>query len=335
MENTFLKKTKRTNSATKQKKNVFMRRKITNIFLFTLLLCFGFNMQANAAENDKKVIIELYDADAYEYKLMDRVAAGSTYPSIQGLALGNGNAYVLKTNGKSGTTCKLFAGTKTNLKKINKELPDLKHGNDMTYSKIDGKLYVAPMTENYIVRMSTNGTVEAKIKTTYPVGSIACWQNYDKANKKMAFILKNHDNGYFHIVEVNGTTITEICQFQVNAIANQGICMYDGSLYVTSWDKKSGNSYVYRVRTKMSAILKEKAKGEPIISYVDKIVTLDKRHLLKAAGVTGTGVKVEIESIAFLDGYLYFTANANYKDATKAHKQHSLDGLYKVKKRLA
>lgn len=311
------------------------KRKIACVLLFVLFLCFGLNTQAYAAENNKKAIIELWDVDAYEYKLMDRVAAGSSYPSIQGLALGNGNAYVLKTNGKSGTTCKLFAGTKTNLKMIDKEIPVLKHGNDMTYSNMDGKLYVAPMTENYIVRMSTKGTVEAKIKTSYPVGSIACWQNYDKANKKIAFILKNHDNGYFHIVEVNGTTLTEICHFQVNAIVNQGICMNDGYLYVSSWDNKSGNSYVYRVRTKMSAILKEKAKGEPIISYADKIVTLDKRHLLKAAGVTGTGVKVEIESIAFLDGYLYFTANANYKDATKAHTQHSLDGLYKIKKRLA
>ena len=83
----------------------------------------------------------------------------------------------------------------------------------------------------------------------------------------------------------------------------------------------------------MSTIIKEKDKEREIISSVERIVTLDKRHLLNAAGVTGKGVKVEIESIAFLDGYLYFTANANYEDA--AHKQHSLDGLYKVKKQLA
>lgn len=335
MEKVFLKKQNSTNKKETKENKILIKRKIACVLLFVLFLCFGLNTQAYAAENNKKAIIELWDADAYEYKLMDRVAAGSSYPSIQGLALGNGNAYVLKTNGKSGTECKIFAGTKTNLKEIATDTSVLKHGNDMTYSNIDGKLYVAPMTENYIVRMSTKGTVEAKIKTSYPVGSIACWQNYDKANKKIAFILKNHKDGSFHIVEVNGTTLTEICQFQVNAIANQGICMYNGYLYVTSWDNKSGNSYVYRVRTKMSAILKEKSKGRPIISYADKIVTLDKRHLLKAAGVTGTGVKVEIESIAFLDGYLYFTANANYKDATKAHKQHSLDGLYKVKKRLA
>ncbi len=70
--------------------------------------------------------------------------------------------------------------------------------------------------------------------------------------------------------------------------------------------------------------------------YITRVIAiLDKRRLLKAAGVSGIAIKIEIESIAFSDGYLYFTANANYKDDTKAKKQHSLDGLYKIKQQLA
>lgn len=117
--------------------------------------------------------------------------------------------------------------------------------------------------------------METKIKANFLVGSIACWSDYDKANGKEVFILKNHRDGSFHVVEINGTTITEICQFKVEGRSNQGICVYNGYLYVTEWGSDYGNSY------------------------------------------------------------LYFTANANYRDATKARKQHSLDGLYMVKKQLA
>ena len=77
-------------------------------------------------------------------------------------------AYVLKSNGKEGTECVFFAGKKTNLKQKGKTIKGLGHGNDMTYRKLDGKLYVAPMNQNYIIRMATDGTVEAKIKTTFP-----------------------------------------------------------------------------------------------------------------------------------------------------------------------
>lgn len=93
--------------------------------------------------------------------------------------------------------------------------------------------------------MTTKGIVEVKIKTSFKVGSIACWQDYDKSHHKDAFVLKNHEDGSFHVVEINGTTAKEICKFEIEV-----------------------------------------------------------------------------------------KANANYKDETKEHKQHSLDGLYKVKKRL-
>ena len=109
-------------------------------------------------------------------------------------------------------------------------------------------------------------------------------------------------------------------------------------LYVTEWRNDYGNSYVYRVNKPLSTIVKEKGNpdGRKDGDYMKKIiVTLDKTKLLSAAGVSGQALKakVEIESIEFLDGYLYFTANANYKDKTL--KQHSLDGLYMVKKQLA
>ena len=168
------------------------------------------------------------------------------------------------------------------------------------------------------------------------VGSIACWLNYDKKNNKDAFVLKDI-SGLFHIVQINGTALTELCQFRVNKAdgekLNQGICMYDGYLYVTYWNNQNGNSYVYRVDKKMSAILKESKAGTTKSYAKTQVATLDKKNLLAAAGVSGKSIKVEIESIAFTGGYLYFTANANYED--KAGKSHSLDGLYKVTKQLA
>ena len=108
----------------------------------------------------------------------------------------------------------------------------------MTYRQLDGKLYVAPrkFDENkkkYIYRLTTNGKVDAEIETKYVVGSIACWLNYDKKNNKDAFVLKD-TGGLFHIVQINGTKLTELCQFNVDKIngetLNQGICMYDGSM---------------------------------------------------------------------------------------------------------
>lgn len=310
------------------------KRKAAIVAIMILLLSFGGSVQVNAA------------SDAYAYELMDRVAAGSEYPSTQGLALGDGKAYVLKTNGEKGTECILFAGKKTNLKKIDDKLL-LGHGNDMTYRRLDGKLYVAPgenkketetqwKKNNYIYRMTTNGTIDAKIKTNYKVGSIACWLNYDKKNNKDAFVLKDI-SGLFHIVKINGTTLTELCQFNVNKAGseklNQGICMYDGYLYVTFWNNQNGNSYVYRVDKKMSTVLKESKTGTTKNYAKTRVVTLDKKNLLAAAGVSGKSIKVEIESIAFTGGYLYFTANANYED--KTGKSRSLDGLYKVTKQLA
>lgn len=113
--------------------------------------------------------------------------------------------------------------------------------------------------------------------------------------------------------------------------------MYDGSLYVTYWESKSGNSYVYRVNKKMSTILKESKAGTTKSYAKTRIVTLDRQNLAKAMPKKPDNfkhaVKVEIESIAFTGGYLYFTANANYVDT--AGKSHSVDGLYKVKKKLA
>lgn len=352
MEKLFLKRTKGTNRVTKQRKKAAgsmpMKKKAAIVMVLLLLLSFGTSVQAYAASGSSATSgkIEIYlEGDIYEYnpkkpyayKLIDRVAAGSEYPSMEGFTFANGNAYVLKTNGKAGTECVLFSGKKDNLKRKGKAKSELKHGNDMTYRKKDGKLYVAPMSEDYIVRMTTSGTVETKIKANFLVGSIACWSDYDKANGKDAFILKNHWDGSFHVVEINGTTITEICKFKVEGRSNQGICVYNGYLYVTEWGSDYGNSYVYRVEKKLSTIVKEKGKPDGKNGdYIKKIiVTLDKTKLLSAAGVSGRALKVEIESIEFLNGYLYFTANANYRDATKARKQHSLDGLYMVKKQLA
>ncbi len=325
-----------------------IRRKAAFIMFFTLLLSIGGNVQAYAAGTGSSIIISevaLLSRDAYEFILMDKISAGSDYPSIQGLAIGDGKAFVLKANGKTGTQCILYGGKKINLVEIGKKL-EVGHGNDMTYRQLDGKLYVAPRkreketNKTFIYRLTTSGKIDAKIETKYVVGAISCWLNFDKKNNKDAFILKDIE-GLFHIVQINGTKLTELCQFNVNKLKgealNQGICMYDGSLYVTYWESKSGNSYVYRVNKKMSTVLKE-SKAGTIKSYSKtQVVTLDKQNLSeslpKKPNNFKRAIKVEIESIAFTGGYLYFTANANYEDT--AGKSHSIDGLYKVKKKLA
>ncbi len=325
-----------------------IRRKAAFVMFFTLLLSIGGNVQAYAAGTGSSIIISevaLLSRDAYEFILMDKISAGSTYPSMQGLALGDGKAFVLKTDGKTGNTCMLFYGAKNNLNHKKGGL-EVGHGNDMTYRQLDGKLYVAPKKKEekskqaFIYRITTNGIMDAKIETKYVVGSIACWLNYDKENNKDAFVLKD-TKGLFHVVQINGTKLTELCQFNVDKLKgetlNQGICMYDGSLYVTYWENKSGNSYVYRVNKKMSTILKESKAGTTKSYLKTRVVTLDRQNLLeslpKRPANFKRATKVEIESIAFTGGYLYFTANANYVDT--AGKSHSVDGLYKVKKKLA
>ena len=114
--------------------------------------------------------------------------------------------------------------------KKNNGLTDLGHGNDMTYRRKDGKLYVATMGDS-VRRITTEGVVEKeKIKPGYDVGGIACWFNYDKKNNQDAFILKSGD--VFHIVQINGTKVKEICNFKIHIDKgkklNQGICMYKG-----------------------------------------------------------------------------------------------------------
>ncbi len=335
--------------STEKRRKMAIRRKAAIVAVLILLMSFGTNVQAYAA------------GDAYAYELVDRVKSKSVkkkddiiYSSIEGLALGDkdGKAYVLKTNGKSGTQCLFFAGTRKNLVEKNNQMGNLGHGNDMTYRRNDGKLYVASM-DYYIARITTDGKFEKKIKTKYKVTGIACWFNYDKKNNQDAFILKS--GKIFHIVTIDGTKITEICSFQIHIEdgkkLNQGICMYQGILYVTYWDNSSGYSYVYRVKKSMSTIAKEKGRkgeiGDEVTETINgkkvkktiwtydktQIVTLEKKKLLAAAGVdSGKPLKIEIESIAFAGGYLYFTANANYEGKNK--KSYSLDGLYKVSRQL-
>lgn len=92
----------------------------------------------------------------------------------------------------------------------------------------------------------------------------------------------------------------------------------------------------------MSTIAKEKGKeGESENNTYKKtrLVTLDKKKLANIDGMSKTEaekvskklLKMEIESIAFAGGYLYFTANVNYKTSKGTE---SLDGLYKVNKQL-
>lgn len=313
-----------------------------------LIMSFGTSMQAYAA------------GDAYSYDLIERVKSKNTinkkdnkiYSSIEGLALGDkdGMAYVLKVNKEKTKdkgiveTCLLFGGKRKNLQQQNKNgIEGLGHANDMTYRRNDKKLYVATR-EQKIVRMNTDGTNRIDIKTKYEVGSIACWFNYNKQTGEDAFVLKD-TKGKFHIVHITGTKVIELYQFNVNqkkGELNQGICMYQGYLYVTSWDKVSGNSYVYKVDKPMSTIAKEKGKeGESENNTYKKtrLVTLDKKKLANIDGMSKTEaekvskklLKMEIESIAFAGGYLYFTANVNYKTSKGTE---SLDGLYKVNKQL-
>lgn len=312
------------------------RGKAVVVMTMTILLSGGGGMQAYAAGT--------------AYQILDRVAAGSAYPAIEGLAIEKGKAYVLKYGvDKYGKDqCAFFSGEKTNLTEVkikdNKgEVVPLRvgHGNDMTYRKADKKLYIATMGKE-IKRMTLDGKKVETIKTNYDVGSIACWLNSDK------FILKEHKNKNakdkrptFHLVEINGKKVTEICTFIVSTEEgkklNQGICMYKGYLYVTYWDSKNGNSYIYRVNEKMSTIEKNK---KTVKTYDKKqIAVLDKNQLLKAAvksgeePLKGMPLKIEIESIACTtEDYMYFTANANYTD--KSGKQKSLDGLYRLNKKL-
>ncbi len=205
------------------------RGKTVVVMIMTFLLCVGGGMQAYAA--------------GASYQILDRVAAGSAYPAIEGLAIEKGKAYVLKYGvDKYGKDqCAFFSGEKTNLTEVkikdNKgEVVPLRvgHGNDMTYRKADKKLYIATMGKE-IKRMTLDGKKVETIKTNYDVGSIACWLNSDK------FILKEHKTkkeeakdkrARFHLVEINGTKVKEICTFIVateeGKKLNQGICMYKG-----------------------------------------------------------------------------------------------------------
>ncbi len=324
------------------------KRNVAFVIVLTMLLSIGGSTHALAAGTGSSIITgeaALLSRDAFNFILMDKVSAGNAYPSMQGLAFGDGKAFVLKTDGKAGTQCILFGGEKTNLVEIKDKLM-IGHGNDMTYRQQDEKLYVAPQKreENtkraFIYRLATSGKMDAKIETKYVVGSIACWLNYDTKKGMDAFVLKDIE-GLFHIVQINGTKLTELCQFHVDKrkgeTLNQGICMYDGYLYVTYWESKSGNSYVYRVDKKMSTVLKESKAGTTKIYTKTRVVMLDKQLLSEALPKKPANfkraTKVEIESIAFTGGYLYFTANANYEDT--AGKNHSVDGLYKIKKKLA
>ena len=204
------------------------RTKTVVVMIMTFLFCVGGGMQAYAA--------------GASYQILDRVAAGSAYPAIEGLAIEKGKAYVLKYGvGKDGKDqCAYFSGEKTNLTEVkiknNKgEVVPLRvgHGNDMTYRKTDKKLYIATM-EKEIKRMTLDGKKVETIPTKYEVGSIACWLNSDK------FILKEHKTkkeeardkrAKFHLVEINRTKVKEICTFIVateeGKKLNQGICIKD------------------------------------------------------------------------------------------------------------
>lgn len=99
------------------------KRKAALIMVLTMLLSIGGSAQAYAAGTGSSIIIgevAILSRDAYDFILMDKISAGSTYPSMQGLALGDGKAYVLKTDGKTGTQCILYGGKKTNLVEIGK-----------------------------------------------------------------------------------------------------------------------------------------------------------------------------------------------------------------------
>ena len=216
----FAKGTKSVKNGNKKQNKRINRRKVVTVVVMTILLSVSTGVQAYAA--------------GAGYTLLSRIAAGSDYPAVEGLAIEKGQAYVLKC-GENG--CTYFCGEKTGLTQLKDSkknvisLP-LGHGNDMTYRKADKKLYIATMKKE-IKRMTLDGKKVETIKTNYDVGSIACWLNSDK------FILKEHKDKNakdkrptFHLVEINGKKVTEICTFIVSTDKgkelNQGICMYKG-----------------------------------------------------------------------------------------------------------
>ena len=122
------------------------KRNVAFVIVLTMLLSIGGSTHALAAGTGSSIITgeaALLSRDAFNFILMDKVSAGNAYPSMQGLAFGDGKAFVLKTDGKAGTQCILFGGEKTNLVEIKDKLM-IGHGNDMTYRQQDEKLYVAP-----------------------------------------------------------------------------------------------------------------------------------------------------------------------------------------------
>ncbi len=222
----FAKSTKGVKNRNKKENKRTSRRKIAMVMAMTFILSAGTGVQAYAA--------------GAGYTLLSRISAGSDYPAVEGLAIEKGQAYVLKYGGENG--CTYFYGEKTGLTQLKDKngdvvsLEGLGHGNDMTYRKTDKKLYIATMGRS-IKRMPLSGDKNKieTIKTNYDVGSIACWLNADK------FILKRHKSNKdkkedkrteFHLVQINGTKVTEICTFMVKEDKgeefNQGICMYKG-----------------------------------------------------------------------------------------------------------
>ena len=221
----FASSTKNVKNRNKEENKRTSRRKTVIVMAMTFILSVGTGMQAYAAGT--------------AYTLLSRISAGGDYPAVEGLAIEKGQAYILKSGGNND--CTYFYGEKTGLTQLKDakknviSLP-LGHGNDMTYRKADKKLYIATMGDS-IKRMPLSGDVNKieTIKTNYDVGSIACWLNADK------FILKRHKSKKdkkedkrteFHLVQINGTKVTEICTFIVKEEEgeefNQGICMYKG-----------------------------------------------------------------------------------------------------------
>ena len=90
----------------------------------------------------------------------------------------------------------------------------------------------------------------------------------------------------------------------------------------------------------MSTIEKKGKNTKATIVYdKTRVAMIDKNELIKSAKnlkkpPKGTPIKIEIESIAFTtEDYLYFTANAQYLDTSNNKK--SLDGLYRINKKMA
>ena len=105
------------------------RRKTVTVVAMTILLSVNTGVQAYAA--------------GAGYTLLSRIAAGSAYPAVEGLAIEKGQAYVLKCG--DDNTCVFFSGEKTNLVQVKKNKVEnltlnVGHGNDMTYRKADKKL---------------------------------------------------------------------------------------------------------------------------------------------------------------------------------------------------